>query len=449
MRTFVALLLGWLLLCEAAAAAPPEGTQVGPDVILGVRVADAINPVQADFVAAQLARANAGNARAFLLELDTPGGLDTAMRRIIQQILGSRIPVIVYIYPSGARAASAGALILLAADFAVMAPGTNAGAAHPVSLGGGGGGEKGKESTMMEKVVQDAAAYARSIARQRGRNEQWAEKIVRESVSTPAREAVEMKVADLVAEDEQELLRELDGRTYLRKGEKTVFDTGGARIVFAEMTLRQKILNVVSNPNVAYMLLMLGILGIFFEISQPGVILPGAIGAIALLLAFFGLQTLPVNFAGVLLILLAIVLFILEIKVVSYGMLTVGGLVAMTLGSLMLIDSGDSPYFQISRVIIASTVAVTAAFVSLVVFFVARTQRTRAVSGAEGMVGERGTAVTDIDGEGKVFVHGEYWDAWSREPIPRGKTVEVVRLENLKIEVRPAPGPLTRKGEQA
>lgn len=441
MRVLLPTLLALLLLLPPSPASAEEAG-VTAAVMRAVRVADAINPVMANFIAAELERANAEDARAFLLEIDTPGGLDTAMRTIIQKILGSRIPVVVYVYPSGGRAASAGALILLAADFAVMAPGTNAGAAHPVTLGGGGGGGEGEEkaggAVMMEKVVHDAAAYARSIARQRGRNEQWAERIVRESISTPAREALEQKVIDLIAEDEQELLAQLDGRTYLRHGEEQVLQTRDVTLQFAEMTLRQKILNTISNPSVAYMLMMLGILGIFFEISQPGAIFPGAIGAIALLLAFFGLQTLPVNFAGVLLIILALVLFILEVKVASYGMLTVGGIIALTLGSLMLIDS-SAPFLQISRVVIATTVTVVTAFFLFVLTFVVRTQRTRFVSGREGMVGERGTAVTGIGADGKVFVHGEYWDAFSREPIAAGEEVEVVGMESgLRLEVRRA-----------
>ncbi|MBE0597541.1 MAG: nodulation protein NfeD, partial [Desulfuromonadales bacterium] len=293
-------------------------------------------------------------------------------------------------------------------------------------------------SVMMDKVVHDAAAYSRSIARQRGRNEQWAESIVRESISTPAREALELKVIDLIADDEADLLAQLDGRTYLRHGEERTLHTRGVVLQFAEMTLRQKILNTISNPNVAYMLMMLGILGIFFEISQPGSIFPGAIGAIALLLAFFGLQTLPVNFAGVLLIGVALVLFILEIKVTSYGMLTVGGIIAMTLGSLMLIDS-SAPFMQISRVVIAATVGVVSSFFLFVMYFVVRTQRTRFVSGQEGMAGELGTAVTAVGDGGRVFVHGEYWDAFAREPIAAGEAVEVVRMDSgLRLEVRRA-----------
>ncbi|HEY7745183.1 MAG TPA: nodulation protein NfeD, partial [Desulfuromonadales bacterium] len=313
------------------------GAETASPTIRVVRVADVINPVVADFVTVQLKAANEADERAFLLELDTPGGLDTAMRTIIQAVLASRVPVIVYVYPSGGRAASAGALITLAADFAVMAPGTNLGAAHPVAIAPGGGGDKNE--TMMAKVVNDAVAYARSIAQQRGRNVEWAERIVRESISTPASEALELKVIDLVAADEAALLAGLDGRRYLREGKALTLETAGTVLVYAEMSWRQRILTVLSNPNVAYLLLMLGILGIFFEISQPGVILPGAIGAIALLLAFYAFQTLPVNYAGVLLILLAIVLFVLEIKVASYGMLTVGGIIALALGSLMLIES--------------------------------------------------------------------------------------------------------------
>ena len=416
--------------------------EVTPDTILAVKVEGAINPVLAAFISEQITRANANGARAFLVEMDTPGGLDTAMRTIIQHILGSRVPVIVYVYPPGARAASAGALIALAADFAVMAPGTNIGAAHPVAIGGGGGGGTGDgegngREVSMEKVVQDAVAYARSLARQRDRNEEWAESIVRESISTPAHEALELGAIDLIAEDEQELLRKLDGMTYVRKGEKITLSTEGATLVFAQMGWRQSILNTISNPNVAYLLLMLGILGIFFEISNPGAIFPGAIGGIAILLAFLGLQMLPINYIGVLLLLVAVVLFILEVYVPSYGMLTVGGLISLALGSLILVDS-PAPYLQISRAIIAATVGVSAAFMTFVLFFVVRAQKTHFVSGVEGMVGDRGTAVTDVHGEGKVFVHGEYWDAWSDEPIVRGEAVEVVRVDRMRVEVRKA-----------
>jgi membrane-bound serine protease (ClpP class) len=401
-------------------------------VVRAVRVAAVINPTVADFITGQLEEARDLGAAAFLLELDTPGGLDTAMRSIIQALLGSDLPVIVYVYPQGARAASAGALITLAADFAVMAPGTNLGAAHPVAIGG----EEQGDSVMMSKVVEDAVAYARSIAQKRGRNVDWAERMVRESLSIPAEEALQEGVIDLLAEDETELLANLEGRTYRRGDRERVLHIRNAELQFAEMNWRQKILNAISQPNIAYMLMMLGVLGIFFEISQPGVILPGAIGAIALLLALFAFQALPVNYVGMLFILLALVLFILEVKVVSYGMLTVGGIIAMTLGSLMLMEH-SAPYMRISWAVIAGTVAVISGLFILVLYFVVRTQRRRFVSGLEGMIGERGEALTAIEGEGRVFVHGEYWWAWSREPIAKGETVEVVRIgENMRLEVK-------------
>ncbi|MCK4508466.1 MAG: nodulation protein NfeD [Desulfuromonadales bacterium] len=427
----ILMLIGSVLLLSADEVSAPGEIRV-------VRVAGVINPVLADFISEELSAANVDNTRAFLIELDTPGGLDTSMRAIIQQILGSRIPVIVYVYPSGARAASAGALITLAADFAAMAPGTNIGAAHPVAIGPGGSSGNEQGETMMEKVVNDAVAYARSLADQRGRNRDWAEQIVRESISTPAQEALELKVIDLIAADESVLLKKLHGRTYLRNGQAHKLDTRGVVLSYAEMTWKQEVLNTISNPNVAYMLLMLGMLGIFFEISQPGVILPGAIGALALLLAFLGFQTLPVNYIGALLILLAIILFILEVKVVSYGMLTVGGLIALSFGSLILVDSPE-PYLQISRAVIAATVAVCGGFISLVLIFVVRVQKSRFISGLEGMVGEHGQAVTALAPRGRVYVHGEYWDAHSEQPIAEGSEIEIVHAEsNLKLLVRAA-----------
>jgi len=403
-----------------------------------VRISGPINPVVADFIVTHLEMAQSQSSEAFLLELDTPGGLDTSMRRIIQAMLASDVPVIVYVYPSGARAASAGALITLAADFAVMAPGTNIGAATPVSIGMSGGNE---DSAMLEKVRNDAVAYARSIAEQRGRNLDWAEQIVRDAISTAASEALELKVIDLVASSESELLEKLDGRRYLRHGQERFLESAGAQLTFYEMNWRQRILDTISNPTVAYMLMMLGLLGIFFEISQPGVILPGVVGAIALLLAFFAFQTLPINYAGVLLILLAMILFILEIKVASYGMLTVGGIVALALGSLMLVDSSE-PYLQVSRVVIFATVAVCSGFVVFCLYYVLRTQKSRFQSGAEAMVGEQGRAVTAVHGEGQVFVHGEYWDAYAAEPIDADEPVEIVRIASgMRLEVRSLPRP--------
>ena len=378
-----------------------------------VRISGPINPVVAEFVTEQLVRVNRENAEAFLVELDTPGGLDSSMRQIIKGILGSDIPVVIYVSPSGARAASAGALISLSADFAVMAPGTNMGAAHPVAIGGG---QKAPDDVMMSKVVEDAAAYARSLAARRGRDEVWAEKMVRESLSISAAEALEHGVIDLVAEDLPDLLQKLDGREYRRADQVRVLTCRDASVVVATMDWRQKILNAISDPNVAYMLLMLGMLGLFFEISQPGVVLPGAVGAISLLLALFAFQTLPVNYVGMLLILLALVLFVLEVKVTSFGMLTIGGMVSMTFGSLMLFQD-SAPFLQLSRAVIASTVLVTTGFCLLVLYFVVRTQRRKFVSGREGMAGLTGKALSEVYRSGQVFVRGEYWTAFSDEPI--------------------------------
>jgi membrane-bound serine protease (ClpP class) len=397
-----------------------------------LRVSGSINPVVADFVADELVSANAADAPALLIEIDTPGGLDTAMRRIIQVTLASRIPVIVYVAPSGARAASAGALITLAADFAAMAPGTNIGAATPVSIGIGGG----MDETMKHKVVNDAVAYARSLAEQRGRNPDWAERIVRDGASTAAGEALQLKVIDLIADSRADLLKQLDGRRYLRDGKEHRLELSGAEPVVHEMSWARRILNAVSDPTVAYLLMMLGILGIFFEISQPGVVLPGAVGALAILLALFAFQALPVNYVGVLLILLALVLFILEIKVTSYGMLSVGAIIALTMGSLMLIDSPD-PVMRISLSVIIATVASCAGFILFCLWFVTRSQRRRVVTGQEGLVGEHGRAITAVYEGGQVFVHGEYWDAYTDEPIEGGAEIEVVEVgEQMRLQVR-------------
>jgi membrane-bound serine protease (ClpP class) len=391
------------------------------------------------FLVAELEKANRSESRAFLIEMDTPGGLDTAMREIIRALLASDIPVIVYVSPSGSRAASAGALITLAADFAVMAPGTNIGAATPVSIGVGNQAAQ-QDNTMKVKVLNDATAYARSIAEQRGRNADWAERIVTEGLSTSANEALDLKVIDLVAGTLNEMFRKLDGRVYLRDGNELRLDLADVEVVYARMTVRQQILDTISNPTVAYLLMMLGILGIFFEISQPGVIFPGVVGAIALLLAFFALQTLPVSYTGVLLILLAVVLFILEIKVTSFGMLTVGGAVALGFGSLMLIDSPE-PYLQISRAVIGATVLVVSAAFAFVLYFVVRTQRRRFQSGYEGLIGERGHAVTNVHEKGTVFVHGEYWEAFSSAAISRDEPIEIVRLApHMRLEVRAVKG---------
>lgn len=426
---FIGLFLS--LLCA------PCNSRASNAEIRHLNIASTINPITASFVSEQVELANQQNNRAILIQLDTPGGLDSAMREIIQAELNSKIPVIVYVAPQGARAASAGALITLAADFAAMAPGTNIGAAHPVAIGPGANNQA--DNPMIEKALNDAAAYARSLAQQRGRNQEWAEAAVRESASISAEEAVDLAVVDLIADNSAALLEKLEGYKYIRNGKALIFSSAGAKLSPVEMNWRQQVLNAIGNPNIAYLLMMLGILGIFFEISQPGVILPGVIGAIAILLAFFALSTLPINYVGVLLILLAFVLFVLEVKIVSYGMLSIGGIIAMTLGSLMLIDSSE-PYLQISWAVIAATVSVSAGFFLFAVSMVIRTQSRPAISGQEGMVGETGVVIKAIDGRGSVFVHGEYWQARASEPIRVGADVEVIRvLRGLELEVKIKP----------
>ncbi len=429
MRRIVLFIILGILLFTSSPTRPGNATET---TIRQLSISSSINPVTASFIIEHIATANQNNERAILIHLDTPGGLDTAMRDIIKAELNSPIPVIIYVAPQGARAASAGLLITLAADFAAMAPGTNIGAAHPVAIGAG----NQPDSTMMKKVENDAAAYARSLAQKRGRNQDWAEQAVRESVSISAREALDLSVIDLIADNTESLIQQLDGYKYIRDGEALLFSTQGTILKPVAMNGRQKVLNALSNPNIAYLLMMLGIIGIFFEISQPGVVLPGAIGAISILLALFAFSSLPINYIGVLLILLAVVLFILEVKVISYGMLSVGGIIAMVFGSLMLIDSSE-PYLQISRAVIAATVTVSAGFIIFATSMIIRTQRRPAVSGQEGMIGEVGEALEPIHTRGRVFVHGEDWQACSDRPITEGSGIEVVQVLNgLKLKVK-------------
>jgi len=422
-----ALLFSLLVVSASAAGEHPADSAVVR--ALGVR--GAINPVTASFLKRNLADAARKGDRLVLVEMDTPGGLDTAMREVVKDILASPVPVAVHVAPSGARAASAGAVICLAADICAMAPGTNIGAAHPVSLG-----EK-QDKVMEEKVVNDAEAYAEGLANHRGRNAAVARRMVQESLSLSAERARDEKVIDLVVADRAGLLKQLDGWK-ISGGEGSVqLRLAGAVVREEGMTARERILDAIGNPNVAYVLLMLGFLGIFFELSNPGVILPGVIGGISLILAFFALQTLPVNYAGVLLILLALVLFIAEIKIVSHGMLTVGGVIAMVLGSLLLFESPE-PYLRVSWQVIAITVIAVSSFSVFAVTMAVRAHRRKPTTGGEGLVGERGKALSAIDPEGRVFIHGEYWDAWSDEPLAEGDRVTVVAVEGMRIKVKKA-----------
>ena len=395
-----------------------------------ITVQGPINPVKADYLKKNLEAAGSRGDRLLLVELDTPGGLDSAMREAVQSIFASSVPVAVYVTPSGARAASAGAVIGLSADILAMAPGTNIGAAHPVTVGG----EK-PDKVMEAKIVNDAEAYIEGIARKRGRNVELARKMVRESISLPSEAALQQQVIDLVAADRQELLAKLEGRKVLRGGKEVVLNLAGARVTSYEMGTRDKILDAISNPDVAYVLMLLGMLGLFFELSNPGVILPGVIGGISLLLSFFAFQTLPVNYTGMALILLGIILFIAEIKVVSYGMLAVGGMVSMVLGSLMLFPSPE-PYLRLSWSVIIVTVLMTTIFFLVVIAKVVQAHREKTITGVEAMPGEQGVADTDIMPEGKVMLRGEYWNAESSEPIMKGEKVQVVEVNGLHLKVQ-------------
>ncbi len=400
-----------------------------------LKVDGVINPVSAEYIINGIKEASTANAEILIIQLDTPGGLDTSMRLIIKEMMASNVPVAVYVSPSGSRAASAGAFITIAAHVAAMAHGTNIGAAHPVSMGGK------MDREMSKKVENDAAAYIISLAKKRGRNEVWAEKAVRKSVSISEDEAKKENVIDIVAENIDLLLKEINGRKVeVASGSKTI-NTEGIKLKHIEMTLRQKILDALSNPNIAYMLMLLGFYGLFFELSNPGAILPGIVGAISLILAFYSLQALPVNYAGLLLILLSIILFILEIKVTSYGALTLGGIVSLVLGSIMLIES-PAPYMKISFYVILPAAAATAAFFIFLVGAGIKAQRKKPTTGKEGLIGEAGIAESDImgstgsPGEGKVFIHGELWDAHSSEEIKSGSEVVVTGVEGLKLQVK-------------
>jgi membrane-bound serine protease (ClpP class) len=390
-----------------------------------------IGPITSSVIMKAIDQSVTDSAEALIIELNTPGGLDEPMRDIITQILNSHVPVIVYVSPSGSRAASAGAFITLSAHIAAMAPGTNIGAAHPVFAGAE------VDSVMKEKATNDAAAYIKSIANKRDRNAEWAEKAVRESISDTESDALKLEVIDLVANDVRELLDECDGKKVpLPTGEKTLKTTGIA-VERINISMRDRILEVISNPNIAYILYAIGMLGIFFELSNPGAIFPGIIGAISLILAFFAFQTLPINYAGLLLMILALIFFILEIKVTSYGALTIGGIISMLLGSLMLIES-PAPYMRISLSIIVVVVAATALFFIFAVGMGLRAQRKKATTGEKGMIGMTGVARTKLDPEGSVFVHGEIWKAEADQTIKKGEKVKVVGVEDLTLKVTKA-----------
>ena len=414
-----------------AAMAPGFVLQAAEEkrVVDVVTVNEVITPPIGEYILKSVKQAAESGSEAIVIQLDTPGGLDLSMRDIIKECLNASVPVIVYVSPSGARAASAGVLITISAHVAAMAPGTNIGAAHPVAMGMGKADE-----TMMEKVENDAVAYGRGIAEQKGRNADWIEEAIRKSVSVTAEEALKLKVIDLIATDMGDLLAKIDGREVKLVSGSRVLKTKGAEVNRKEMGFREKVLITISNPNIAFILFLLGLAGLYFEFSSPGVVLPGIIGGISLILAFFAFQTLPVNYAGILLIIFAVILFIAEIKVVSHGILTMGGVVSLVLGSIMLFESPD-PALRVSWSVLIPAVTIVSLFFIAVISIAVRAQMRKVHTGGEGMIGAIGESLSDIHEQGKVLIRGEYWNAFSKAPIGKGKRVEVVDVKELKIEV--------------
>ena len=395
-----------------------------------IRIEESINPGTAAFLARGTQQAVEDGAVLIVLELDTPGGLVSSMRTMVKTIMNSPIPVVVYVSPSGAQAASAGVFVVMAADVAAMAPGTNIGAAHPVVAGG-----KEMDETMNTKMVNDLVAFIKSIANRRGRNADWAEEAVRKSVSITAKEALKLNVIDLMAKDMDDLLLKLEGwPVQTKEGEKKLA-LKGVSIERVQENLRDKILKTISNPNIAYILMLIGLAGLYFELSHPGAIFPGVIGGISLILAFYAFQTLSVNYAGLLLILLGAILFLLEIKVTSYGLLSIGGVICLTLGSIMLFNTGNTG-LRVSWSVLIPAVLVISGFFMAVAFLAVRAHMAKPRTGYQGLIGEIAVAKEPLAPEGKVFVHGELWNATCEDIVPVGTRVEIIGVENLLLKVR-------------
>ncbi len=390
-----------------------------------------INPAISEYIRSAVAKATNEDFSAILIELDTPGGLLTSTREIVKTILNSPIPIIVYVYPPGAHAGSAGVFITLAAHIAAMAPGTNIGAAHPVTIGKNA---SNNQRELMKKIENDAIAFIESIAKMRGRNVKWARNAVKNSITAPAEEALKKGVIDVVASTPIELLEKINGKIINVRGNEIKLHTAGAKLIYYPMSTKYRIVNTLAHPELAYILMLIGMLGIYFELSHPGVILPGVVGGISLILAAIAFQFLPINAGGLLLILLAMLLIILELFLPTMGVLAVAGIISFLLGSLLLFNEGTGVY--INRSVIFTSTGILGAAILLVSMLVYRAHKRQVKTGFEGLVGEEGEALTEISLKGgKVFVHGEYWDAISDEPIEKGATIKVIETIGMKLKV--------------
>ena len=394
-----------------------------------INIDGSINPAVDDLIRESIARAKANGARALIIQLDTPGGLLNSTRTIVKELLGSPVPVMVYVAPSGAGAGSAGVFITMAAHIAAMAPGTNIGAAHPVASGG-----QEVKGVMGEKIENFTASFSETIARQRGRNAEWAIQAVRKSVSITEQEALKKNVIDIIAKDLDDLLNQADGRKVDLNGSKVPLAVKGVRIDRYSMSLKQKILNTVADPNISYLLLMAGILGLYMEFSHPGVIFPGVAGAICLLLAFASFQLLPINYTGLMLMALGVGLLVGEAFFPSFGVLGIGGMISLALGSLLLFDTQNAD-FGVDRSIVFTAVATLGSFVLAVSYLVFHSQKARPTLGYDGLLGQIGEVRAKLSPAGKVFVHGEYWNAQADGEIPVGEKVKVVGYDGMCLKV--------------
>lgn len=426
------LVVGTILGVSSGVSQLSAGSPASP-LVYQLEIDGTINPALLDYIIKGIELADSKHASAVIIRMDTPGGMVTTTKTIIKEMINARVPVVVYVAPSGSSASSAGALITVCADVAAMAPGTNIGAAHPV----GGGGQE-IDPSMSEKIINDLTAYIRGIVVRKGRNADWVEKAIRESVSITSKEALEIKVIDIVADSIPDLLKQLDGRKVTKENREFTLKTEGARVERVTPGMRFRILDAIANPNVAYILMMIGGIGIMMELYNPGMIFPGVAGGICLLLSFFALQVLPVNYVGILLILLSVVLFILELKIQSFGMLTVGAVISLTLGSVMLFESGEMA-MRVSWAVIIPTVAAVSSFFIFALGLVVKALMKKPRTGEHGLVGEHGVALTDLDKTGKIALHGEYWDAHSDSFIPRGSRVRVLSVDELHVFVTNDP----------